>query len=81
MLSGVEADVVYVHAPDDSHLDHRAAAAATLSAARHFGAQARVRYAEAFAPARFVWDLTAVPRLPLSEQLPVAARGDRVPAW
>ena len=26
----------------------------------HFGAQARVRYAEAFAPARFVWDLATV---------------------
>ncbi|KHD74063.1 PIG-L deacetylase family protein [Actinoplanes utahensis] len=112
-----EADVVYVHAPDDSHQDHRAVAAATLSAARHsrrvlhyrspsttrfeptvfvdisahldrkiaalschrsqvensamvdpevvaasarhFGAQARVRYAEAFVPGRFVWDLAA----------------------
>jgi LmbE family N-acetylglucosaminyl deacetylase len=109
VISGVAADVVYVHAPDDSHQDHRAAAAATLSAARHssrilhyagestlqfapalfvdispfldrklaalaagpqpvdpelptgtarhYGAQARVRYAEAFTPARFVWEL------------------------
>ena len=109
VLTGVDADVVYVHAPDDANAEHRAAAVATLSAARHssrilhyagestllfapalfvdispfldrklaalaegplpvdpelptgtarhFGAQARVRYAEAFAPARFVWDL------------------------
>jgi LmbE family N-acetylglucosaminyl deacetylase len=103
MITGVDADVVYVHAPDDSNADHRAAAAATLSAARHgsrllhylgpstlrfepsvfvdisehldrklatlpepevagasarhFGALARVRYAEAFEPTRFVWDL------------------------
>jgi LmbE family N-acetylglucosaminyl deacetylase len=27
------------------------------ASARHFGALARVRYAEAFAPTRFVWDL------------------------
>jgi LmbE family N-acetylglucosaminyl deacetylase len=139
VISGVEADVVYVHAPDDSHQDHRAAAAATMSAARHssrilhyrspstvrfeptlfvdisahldrklaalschgsqvegsamvdpevvaasarhFGAQARVRYAEAFAPARFVWDLAAVPQLPLIELLPAAAPAARVPAW
>ncbi|WP_232050766.1 PIG-L deacetylase family protein [Actinoplanes sp. OR16] len=118
----VEADVVYVHAPDDSHQDHRAVAAATISAARHsrrilhyrspsttrfeptvyvdisahldrkidalachssqveasamvdpevvaasarhFGAQARVRFAEAFMPARFVWDLAPPIALP-----------------
>jgi LmbE family N-acetylglucosaminyl deacetylase len=138
VLSGVEADVVYVHAPDDSHQDHRAAAAATLSAARHssrilhyrspstvrfdpsvfvdisghldrklaalachgsqvqgsamvdpevvaasarhFGAQARVRYAEAFAPARFVWDLAPVPEMPLLV-VDVPAPAARVPAW
>ena len=103
VVSGVDADVIYVHAPDDADAEHRAAAAATLSAARHgrrvlhypgpstlrfapsvfvdvtdrldrklavsadpetaaasarhFGALARVRYAEAFAPTRFVWDL------------------------
>jgi LmbE family N-acetylglucosaminyl deacetylase len=109
VLTGVDADVIYVHAPDDADTEHRAAAVATLAAARHssrilhyavdstlsftpalfvdispylmrklaalaaaphpvdpelptgtarhFGAQARVRYAEAFAPARFVWDL------------------------
>lgn len=103
VLTGVDADVIYVHAPDDAVAEHRAAAAATLSAARHgrrvlhypgpatlrfepsvfvdvtdhldrklavltdpevaaasarhFGALARVRYAEAFAPTRFVWDL------------------------
>jgi LmbE family N-acetylglucosaminyl deacetylase len=109
------ADQVYVHAPDDSHQDHRAAAAATLAAARrlsrvlhyqspstlsftpsvfidvtahltgklaalaahasqvelsamvepdavlasarHWGAQARIGYAEAFAPTRIVLDL------------------------
>ena len=114
VLTGVDADVIYVHAPDDANAEHRAAAVATLSAARHssrilhysgestlqfspalfvdispfldhklaalaaaplpvdpellvgtarhFGAQARVRYAEAFAPARFVWDLTPVDR-------------------
>jgi LmbE family N-acetylglucosaminyl deacetylase len=103
VLTGVDADVIYVHALDDSQADHRSAAIATLSAARHgrrvlhyrgpstlrfepsvfvdvtehldrklatladpevetasaryFGALARVRYAEAFAPTRFVWDL------------------------
>lgn len=103
VITGIAADVVYVHAPDDSAPDHRATAAATLSAARHgsrvlhypgpttlrfepsvfvdvtayldrklavvadpevaaataryFGALARVRFAEAFAPTRFVWDL------------------------
>jgi LmbE family N-acetylglucosaminyl deacetylase len=112
VLTGVDADVIYVHAPEDANAEHRAAAVATLSAARHssrilhysgestlqfapalfvdispflerklaalaeappavdpelctgtarhFGAQARVRYAEAFAPARFVWDLATV---------------------
>jgi LmbE family N-acetylglucosaminyl deacetylase len=116
VLTGIDADVVYVHAPDDANAEHRAAAVATLSAARHssrilhyagestlrfapalfvdvspfldrklaalaeaplpvdpelptgtarhFGAQARVRYAEAFAPARFVWDL-ATAELPV----------------
>jgi LmbE family N-acetylglucosaminyl deacetylase len=34
VVRDTQADVVYVHAPDDSHQDHRAAAAATLSAAR-----------------------------------------------
>ncbi|MDQ1288687.1 MAG: hypothetical protein QG622_2253 [Actinomycetota bacterium] len=115
-ITACAADVIYVHAPDDSHQDHRAAAAATLSAgrlgsrilhyrspstvqfnpsvfvdvsehlgtklaaldchrtqvdgssmvdsevvvvsARYFGALARIQYAEAFAPARFVWDLS-----------------------
>ncbi|HEY8533587.1 MAG TPA: PIG-L deacetylase family protein [Micromonospora sp.] len=121
-LRAVAADIVYVHAPDDSHQDHRAAAEATLAAARHtsrilhyrspsttrfhptvyidisahlddklaavachrsqvqdsamvdpevvvatarhFGAEARIRYAEAFAPARFVWDLNPVGPVP-----------------
>jgi LmbE family N-acetylglucosaminyl deacetylase len=109
VLTGVDADVVYVHAPEDANGEHRDAAVATLSAARHssrilhyagestlqfapalfvdispfldrklaalaagpqpvdpelptgtarhYGAQARVRYAEAFTPARFVWEL------------------------
>jgi LmbE family N-acetylglucosaminyl deacetylase len=144
VITGVDADVLYVHAPDDSHQDHRAAAAATLSAARHsgrvlhyrspstirfeptvfvdvsahldrkltalgchrsqiegssmvepdvvaasarhFGAQARLRYAEAFAPARFVWDLTPVPMVPLLDEQPELfsiepAHHARVPAW
>ena len=34
VITEVGADVVYVHAPDDSHQDHRAICAATLSAAR-----------------------------------------------
>src|SRR4051812_5933806 len=33
-LEETSADLVYVHAPDDSHQDHRAVAAATLSAGR-----------------------------------------------
>jgi len=113
------ADLIYVHAPEDSHQDHRATAAATLSAARrlsrvlhyqspstlsfaptvfvdvtaflsgklaalaahgsqvelsamvepdavkasarHWGAQARIGYAEAFAPTRMVLDLAPAP--------------------
>ena len=43
------------------------------ASARHFGAQARVRYAEAFSPARFVWDLAPVPRLPLLSDVPAPA--------
>ncbi|GAA2499391.1 PIG-L deacetylase family protein [Winogradskya humida] len=103
VLTGVDADVIYVHAPEDANDDRQQAAEATVVAARHssrvlhyagestlrfdpslyvditaylkdklevstdpeltsatarhFGAQARVRYAEAFAPDRFVWDL------------------------
>lgn len=106
VLSGVDADVIYVHAPEDTDAARRAAAEATVAAARHssrilhyagestvrfepslfvdvtgfldrklavvsdgelaaatarhFGAQARVRYAEAFAPDRFLWDLQGV---------------------
>jgi LmbE family N-acetylglucosaminyl deacetylase len=114
------AEAVYVHAPDDSHQDHRAVASATLSAARrlsrvlhyqspstltfspstfvdvtaylsgklaalrahasqvelsamvepdavvasarHWGAQARIGYAEAFAPTRMVIDLAPAVR-------------------
>jgi LmbE family N-acetylglucosaminyl deacetylase len=114
-LEETGADVVYVHAPDDSHQDHRAVTSATLAAARrlsrvvhyqspstlsftptvfvdvtmhlsgklaalgahasqveqsamvepdavvasarHWGAQARIGYAEAFAPTRLVLDL------------------------
>ena len=36
-MHDVGADIVYVHYPDDSHQDHRAAARSTLSAARHIG--------------------------------------------
>ncbi|MFI5491617.1 PIG-L deacetylase family protein [Actinoplanes sp. NPDC051859] len=103
VLTGVDADVIYVPAADDTDADRRAAAAATSCAARHsgrilhypgettgkfdptvyvditahlerklavvgdpelptatarhYGAQARVRYAEAFAPTRFLWDV------------------------
>ena len=103
VIDGIDADVIYAPAPDDALADHRATAAATLSAARHgrrvlhyagpstlrfepsvfvdvtsyldiklklvtdpeitaasarhLGALARVRYAEAFAPTRFVWVL------------------------
>jgi LmbE family N-acetylglucosaminyl deacetylase len=116
------ADLVYVHAPEDSHQDHRAVAAATLAAARrlsrvlhfqspstlsftpsvfvdvtahltgklaalaahasqvelsamvepdavvasarHWGAQARIGYAEAFAPTRVVLDIAPARPLP-----------------
>jgi LmbE family N-acetylglucosaminyl deacetylase len=115
VLESTGADLVYVHAPDDSHQDHRAVAAAALGAARrlprvlhyqspstlafapsvyvdvtahltgklaalaahasqversamvepdavvasarHWGAQARIGYAEAFLPTRVVLDL------------------------
>ena len=118
VLRATRADLVYVHAPDDSHQDHRAVAAATLGAARrlprvlhyqspstlsftptvyvdvtahltgkvaalaahatqvemsamvepdavvasarHWGAQARIGYAEAFQPTRLVLDLSPV---------------------
>ncbi len=120
VLEETGADVVYVHAPDDSHQDHRAVASATqgaarrlsrvlhyqspstlsftptvyvdvtahltgklhalgahasqvelsamvepdavVASARHWGAQARIGYAEAFAPTRMVMDLAPVPR-------------------
>jgi LmbE family N-acetylglucosaminyl deacetylase len=126
-----DADLIYVHAPEDSHQDHRAAAAATLSAgrrlprilhyqspstltfnptvyvditaylsgklvalkahasqvelsamvepdavvasARHWGSQARIGYAEAFAPTRMVLDLAPArpsPSRTAAEQLP-----------
>jgi LmbE family N-acetylglucosaminyl deacetylase len=140
VLRETGADLVYVHAPDDSHQDHRAVAAATLAAARrlprvlhyqspstltftptvfvdvtayisgkvaalqahasqvelsamvepdavvasarHWGAQARIGYAEAFAPTRMVLDLAparrrssadvpAAHRVPLSTPTPV----------
>jgi LmbE family N-acetylglucosaminyl deacetylase len=128
------AELVYVHAPDDSHQDHRAAASATLAAARrlprvlhyqspstltftptvfvdvtaqltgklaalrchasqvdlsamvepdavvasarHWGAQARIGYAEAFAPTRMVLDLA-----PVAGALPSGQRtSDRLPS-
>ncbi|MEX5719427.1 PIG-L deacetylase family protein [Geodermatophilus maliterrae] len=119
VLESTRADLVYVHAPDDSHQDHRAVASATLAAARrlprvlhyqspstltftptvyvdvtayvtgklaalaahasqvemsamvepdavvasarHWGAQARIGYAEAFQPTRMVLDLAPAP--------------------
>jgi LmbE family N-acetylglucosaminyl deacetylase len=119
------ADAVYVHAPDDSHQDHRAVAAATLAAARrlsrvlhyqspstltfspttfvdvtaflsgklaalgahasqvelsamvepdavvasarHWGAQARIGYAEAFTATRMVLDLAPAAREQVDE--------------
>ncbi|MGY1639575.1 PIG-L deacetylase family protein [Geodermatophilus sp. SYSU D00703] len=135
VVNEIEADLVYVHAPDDSHQDHRAVAAVTLSAARrlsrvlhyqspstlsfspsvyvdvtayisgklaalkahasqvemsamvepdavvasarHWGAQARIGYAEAFAPTRVVMDLVPSPRrtlddVPAAYRLPLA---------
>ena len=130
-IQATDADLVYVHAPDDSHQDHRATAAATLSAARrlsrvlhyqspstltfspttfvdvtaylsgklaalgahasqvelsamvepdavvasarHWGAQARIGYAEAFAPTRMVIDL-APARRRSTDELPEAYR-------
>ncbi len=137
VLAETAADVVYVHAPDDSHQDHRAIASATqgaarrlsrvlhyqspstlsftptvyvdvtahltgklqalgahasqvelspmvepdavMASARHWGAQARIGYAEAFAPTRMVMDLAPVPRrraedLPAVHRLVPAAR-------
>ncbi len=112
----VKPDVVYVHAPEDSHQDHRAISVATVSAARrssrilfyqtpsttyfeptvcvdaeenlerkiralechasqveagsfhldavrasarYWGSFARISFAEAFTPVRFVWDITS----------------------
>ncbi|WP_261326197.1 PIG-L deacetylase family protein [Modestobacter marinus] len=133
-IEETDAEVVYVHAPDDSHQDHRAVAAATLSAARrlsrvlhyqspstltfspttfvdvtaflsgklaalrahasqvemsamvepdavvasarHWGAQARIGYAEAFAPTRMVIDLAPAP-LPPVDELSHASRRPR----
>jgi LmbE family N-acetylglucosaminyl deacetylase len=130
VLRETDAELVYVHAPDDSHQDHRAVAAATLSAARrlsrvmhyqspstltftptvfvdvtmqlsgklaalgahasqveqsamvepdavvasarHWGSQARIGYAEAFAPTRLVFDIVGS-RL-TSVSLPAAHR-------
>jgi LmbE family N-acetylglucosaminyl deacetylase len=121
-IAACGADVVYTHTPEDSHQDHRAIAAVTLSAARrlsrvlhyqspssltfspsvfvdvtaflsgklaalrahasqvessamvepdavvaaarYWGAQARVGYAEAFTPARLVLDLVPAPPRP-----------------
>src|SRR3954467_9234554 len=130
-LARTGTDLVYVHAPDDSHQDHRATAGAALSAARrlsrvlhyqspstltfsptmyvdvtaylsgklaalgahasqvelsamvepdavvasarHWGAQARIGYAEAFAPTRMVLDLVPSPLQP-AQELPAAYR-------
>ncbi len=130
-IQQTDAEMVYVHAPDDSHQDHRATAAAALSAARrlsrvlhyqspstltfqpttfvdvtaylsgklaalgahasqvemsamvepdavvasarHWGAQARIGYAEAFEPTRMVMDLAPAPRR-RAEDVPAAHR-------
>jgi LmbE family N-acetylglucosaminyl deacetylase len=140
-IAAVAADIVYVHSPDDSHQDHRATAAAALSAARHtsrvlhyrspstarftptvyvdiaahldrklaaiachgsqvegsamvdpevvvasarhFGAEGRIKYAEAFAPARFVWDLGRIPASPASPAAATTrtAPTQTVPGW
>lgn len=124
-LRATSADVVYVHSPEDTHQDHRAAAAAVLSAARrgqrilhyqspssqgftptvfidiadhltgklealachssqvensamvepdvitasarHYGALARLVFAEGFSPARFVWDVVPARTKTLAE--------------
>ncbi len=130
-IKETDADVVYVHAPDDSHQDHRAVASATqgaarrlsrvlhyqspstlsftptvyvdvtahltgklhalgahesqvemsamvepdavVASARHWGAQARIGYAEAFAPTRMVIDLMPTPRR-VAEEVPETYR-------
>jgi LmbE family N-acetylglucosaminyl deacetylase len=130
VIRETDAELVYVHASDDSHQDHRAVAAATLSAARrlsrvmhyqspstltftptvfvdvtmqlsgklaalnahasqveqsamvepdavvasarHWGSQARIGYAEAFAPTRLVLDL--VGSRPEAMDVPAAHR-------
>jgi LmbE family N-acetylglucosaminyl deacetylase len=135
-VAAVGADVVYVHAPDDTHQDHRAICAATLSAARrtcrvlhyqspstlsfaptvyvdisdhlagklaalachrsqveqsaavepdvvaaqarYWGAQARIVYAEAFAPTRLVWDLAH--RAQVSEPVEADTATESTPA-
>ena len=46
---------------------------AVVASARHWGAQARIGYAEAFAPTRMVMDLAPVPRR-RAEELPAAHR-------
>ncbi|MGY1689258.1 PIG-L deacetylase family protein [Geodermatophilus sp. SYSU D01105] len=129
VIRATRADLVYVHAPEDSHQDHRAVAAATqgaarrlsrvlhyqspstlsftptvyvdvtahltgkvaalathvsqveqsamvepdavVASARHWGAQARIGYAEAFQPTRMVLDLTPL-RSAGAEAIPAA---------
>jgi len=122
VISAVNPDIVYVHAPDDAHQDHRTVSSAAISAARrqcrilfyptpstlhfeptvfvdveqylegklcalachesqvsaesilldavaasarHWGAIARIRLAEAFVPVRFVWDVGNQPGPPV----------------
>ncbi|GGK03168.1 hypothetical protein GCM10010123_36380 [Pilimelia anulata] len=139
VIDAVAADVIYVHAPDDSHQDHRATAAAVVSAARYgtrvlhyqspsttafeptvyvdvaahldrklaalachrsqvagsamvdpeavaagaryHGARARIRYAEAFVPARFVWDLGRIPADAPPARVAVAPGQATAPPW
>ena len=46
---------------------------AVVASARHWGAQARIGYAEAFAPTRLVIDLTPTPRR-AAEEVPDTLR-------
>ncbi len=135
-IEETQAELVYVHAPDDSHQDHRAVTAAALSAARrlsrvmhyqspstlsftptvfvdvtaelsgklaalgahaaqveqsamvdpdavvasarHWGAQARIGYAEAFAPTRMVFDVVGARPTPV--RIPDAHRLVPIPS-
>lgn len=55
-IAATAADIVYVHAPNDAHQDHRAIAAATLSAARRLPSVLHYQSpsTQAFTPSVFV---------------------------